>query len=205
MKQVDVYNLQGDKVGTQELNADVFAVKVNEPVVHQVYVAQQANSRQVVAHTKTRGEIKGGGRKPWRQKGTGRARHGSIRSPLWRGGGITFGPRNDRNYTKQVNQSMKRTALHMVLSDKVSNEKIVVVDSFASIEGKTKQLLNGLQKLPVGAASCLVVLSDKQPNVVLAGRNLPQVSFVAADSLNIGDVLHNEFIIIEQAGVSQIR
>lgn len=205
MTQIDVYNLQGEKVGKQDLDPAVFEVKVNEPVVHQVYVAQNANSRQVVAHTKTRGEVKGGGRKPWRQKGTGRARHGSIRSPLWRGGGVTFGPRNDRNYTKQVNQSMKHAALHMVLSDKASNQKIVAIDSFSSVKGKTKELIEAFQKLPLEKVSCLVVLSENQPQVIQAGRNIPHVFFVAADSLNIGDLIHSEYVIIEQAGFSQIR
>lgn len=205
MVKIDVYNLQGEKVGSQELNPAVFEVKVKEPVVHQVYVAQQANSRQVVAHTKTRGDVRGGGRKPWRQKGTGRARHGSIRSPIWRGGGISFGPRKDRNYSQRVNQTMKRQAVRMVLSDKVSGQKIFSVDSFSAIEGKTKPLATALRKLPVGTATCIIVLAKSQPKVVRAGRNIPKIMFVSADSLNVSDLLHNEYVIIEQAGFDQIK
>ncbi len=147
MQKYPVYNLQAEKVREAELNPAVFGVKVKESVVHQVAMAQMANSRVAIAHTKTKGEVRGGGIKPWRQKGTGRARHGSIRSPLWKGGGVTFGPRKDRNFSQKVNKKMKTKALFMCLSDKVNNNLMVLVDKLDLAEGKTKKMVEVMKNL----------------------------------------------------------
>jgi len=137
-----IYNQQAEVVEEMELNPKIFDVPTNSALIHQALVAQMANMRQVLAHTKGRGEVRGGGRKPWRQKGTGRARHGSIRSPIWRGGGVTFGPTKDRNFKKDINKKMKRKALLMALSDKASNKKLVILDKLAIGEFKTKKFDN---------------------------------------------------------------
>jgi large subunit ribosomal protein L4 len=133
-----IYNQQAEKTGEIELNSKIFGKKVSESLVHQAVVAQMANQRQVLAHTKTKGEVRGGGKKPWKQKGTGRARVGSSRSPLWRGGGITFGPRNDRNFSLKINQKMKQSALFMALSDKLADNKMIILDKVEMKEYKTK-------------------------------------------------------------------
>ncbi len=197
--------MTGAAVGEQELNDAVFSVPVKEDVVHQVMVAQQANSRQVVAHTKTRGEVRGGGRKPHRQKGTGRARAGSIRSPLWRGGGVVFGPRKDRNYTKQVNRKMKQSALRMVLSDKVANDHLVVVDEWAVAEGKTTNLKASLQKLPSADSKVLISLAKKNDDLVKAASNLMNTNYIAADSLNVVDLLKNDYVVLDKAAIELIN
>ena len=141
MKKVSVYNSEAKKIKDVELNPEIFGIEVKESVVHQVAVAQMANSRDAIAHTKTRGEVRGGGKKPWRQKGTGRARHGSSRSPLWIGGGVTFGPRSDRNFSQKVNKKMKIKALFMCLSDKVAESNLFLLDKMSLSEGKTRELV----------------------------------------------------------------
>ncbi len=142
-----VYSQTGEKVKELELNPRIFGVAVKESVVHQVAVAQMANSRQVLAHTKDKGEVRGGGRKPWRQKGTGRARHGSIRSPLWKGGGVTFGPTKERNFSQKVNKKMKRKALFMCLSDKVKQDWLILLDKLELSEGRTREMVAVLKSL----------------------------------------------------------
>lgn len=142
-----VYSQNGEKVKDLELNPGIFNVEVKNSVVHQVAVAQMANSRVAIAHAKTRGEVRGGGIKPWRQKGTGRARHGSIRSPLWVGGGVTFGPRKDRNFSQKVNKKMKRKALFMCLSDKVNNDLLFLLDKLIVVDGKTREMVDVLKSL----------------------------------------------------------
>lgn len=147
MPEVKVYNQEGKEVGKEKLNPAVFDVEVKPIVVQQVVVAIQANARQVIASTKDRSEVRGGGRKPWRQKGTGRARHGSIRSPLWRGGGVTFGPTTQRNFSLKVNKKVKRKVLFMSLSDKATNQKIILLDKIELPEIKTKKFFSILQNL----------------------------------------------------------
>lgn len=147
MSKATVYNTSGEKVKEMELNPKVFALEVQSELITQAVVAQQANRRQNLAHTKDRSEVAGGGRKPWRQKGTGRARHGSIRSPLWRSGGITFGPRKNRNYSAKINKKAKRKAILMSLSDKAANQKIILLDKMSLEEAKTKKFFEILQNL----------------------------------------------------------
>jgi large subunit ribosomal protein L4 len=141
MEKLPVYNLKAEKTKEAELNPAVFGVKVKESLVHQVMVAQMANSRVAIAHTKTKGEVRGGGKKPWKQKGTGRARHGSSRSPIWVGGGITFGPRSNRNFSLKINKKMKTKALFMCLSDKLNEKLLVIIDKLSLTDGKTKEIV----------------------------------------------------------------
>lgn len=202
---VKVYNAGGEVVGEQQLAQKLFAVKVKPTVVHQVVVAQEANSRESIAHTKTKGEIRGGGRKPWKQKGTGRARTGSIRNPQWRGGGVVFGPRSNRNFTLKVNKKMKNAALAMVLSDKVANDKLVIVDQFDVKAGKTKQLRDILGKLPSSGHRVLLSLGGANSNVVRAAQNLATIGCCAADSLNVVDIIKHDYLVLDKAAVTTIE
>jgi len=189
---VKVYNLAGEKKEALKLNEKVFGLKANEALVHQAMVAQMANERQNLAHTKDRSEVRGGGRKPWRQKGTGRARAGSNRSPIWMGGGVTFGPRSERNYKKQINKKMKQKALLMVLSDKAANKNLTVIENFDVKEFKTKTIDNLLKKIEGKKdkkRSVLIINSKKDEKAKYSFRNLVGVKYINIDNLNIVDLL----------------
>jgi len=210
---INVYNQEGKAVSEMEVSDQVFGVKVNEALVHQAAVAQMGNERQNVAHTKDRSEVRGGGRKPWVQKGTGRARAGSIRSPIWIGGGVTFGPRNERNYTKQLNKKMKRKALCTVLSDKVQSERLVVVDDLEASEFKTKtakSLLNQMEKAVLGTEDktkrSVLVINDKyDEKVKYSFRNLKGVKVVNLDSINILDLLKYRDVVITRKSMEKLN
>lgn len=204
MAKSKVYNLEGKAVGEHVLNPEVFAVQVKPVVVQQAVVAQQASARSPFAHTKTRSEKRGGGRKPWRQKGTGRARHGSSRSPIWRGGGVTFGPRAERNFTKGVNKKMKKSALRMVLSDKASDSSVILVESLSLPEIKTKQVVSALSKLPLKGHKTLFVTEKDDGKLVLSSRNIKDVQTIGADSLNILDLLKAHNIVIPVSALATI-
>lgn len=195
------YNQEGTVTGSMEVNPRVFGVKVNPLLVQQVVVALQAQSRRPIAHTKTRGEVRGGGKKPWKQKGTGRARHGSIRSPLWVGGGITFGPRSSRNFAKRLNKKMKTKALLMVLSEKCANEHLLVFDTLTFAEPKTKLAAKWLAAEPLKQKKTLIVLPDSNENVVRATRNLRNAKTVRADSLSVLDVLGFDRVAMAKASI----
>lgn len=204
MAKVNVYNSKGKVVSSKDLKDELFAVTPNIALIHQVVETQMANARLPLAHTKTRGEVSGGGRKPWKQKGTGRARHGSIRSPLWVGGGITFGPRKDRNWTKKLNKKMKQKALYMCLSDKVLNEKLVLLDTLNVEQVKTKEIKAILSSLPV-EKKVLIVLDKQDQNIVKASKNLDNVKIILADSLNCVDLLKYPTVIILESAVEVIE
>ena len=194
MSKVNVYNQEGKMTGEMELNPKFFDVKVNPAFVHEIVVAQNANARKPVANTKTRGEVRGGGIKPWKQKGTGRARQGSIRSPQWVGGGIAFGPRKERNFAVKVNRKAKQKALFMALSDKVSDGKLLVLESFQPKEPKTKLAAGLFQKLPIGRRT-LAVIPKSDAMLMRMVRNLPNVTLVTVNSLNLGDVLAHPSVV----------
>jgi len=195
MPKVDVYNIDGQVVRSADLPDRIFGLAMNPAVVKQVVSAQQANARQPVAHTKTRGEVRGGGKKPWRQKGTGRARHGSIRSPIWRGGGVTFGPRSTRSYSVKVNQRMKQQALFMALSEKLAQQQLVVLDELSVPEAKTKILATKLKKWPIHKGA-LLILPGANDRLEKSSRNLPAVTTVRGDSLNVLDVLRHSLVVM---------
>ncbi|MFA5021044.1 MAG: 50S ribosomal protein L4 [Patescibacteria group bacterium] len=202
-----VYNNNGEQVKDIELSGRLFGVKPRAEVVHQVVLAQEANSRQVLAHTKTRGEVRGGGKKPWKQKGTGRARHGSTRSPIWVGGGITFGPRSDRNFTQKVNKKQKQLALAMCLSDKVANNSLVILDGLANTSGKTKDLslwLKGLKGKLAGlkdSKKVLLVMAVPDAKLTKAAANLANIKTISAKSLNCVDILKADALIAGAAAI----
>ncbi len=194
MPSVKQYNQDGKETGAVELNAKFFGVKVNPAFVHEVLVAQQANARKPIAHTKTRGEVRGGGIKPWKQKGTGRARQGSIRSPQWVGGGITFGPRAERNFSVKVNRKAKQKALFMALSDKVSNDHLMVLESFQANSPKTKFAADLFKNLKV-TRKALAVVPKSDPAMLRMVRNLQNITLVTVNSLNLEDILANNVIV----------
>lgn len=204
MAKVKLYNLKGEAAGDVNLDDTVFAVTVDSKLVQFVANAQRANAFQPYAHTKDRGDVSGGGKKPWRQKGTGRARQGSIRSPQWRGGGSVFGPRNTRNPVQKVNKKVRQQAVRMVLSDKLANNTLIVVDSFDTLTGKTKEFASVLSKLPTKRSSALIASSKKSDLLNRASRNLPRVNAVLAGSVNVRDLLAYKFLVIDQSGAETL-
>ena len=202
MANVSVYNIEGKEVGSIELNDAVFGVEVNEHLVHMAVVNQLANNRQGTQSAKTRSEVSGGGRKPWRQKGTGHARQGSTRSPLWTGGGVVFAPK-PRDYSFKMNKKEKRIALLSALSSKVAESKIVVLDEFKLDEIKTKKFVEVMNNLKVENA--LVVLEGENKNVVLSGRNIPSVKVTATNEINTYDVLKYTTLVVTKAAVEKLE
>ena len=202
MANVSVYNMEGKEVGTMELSDAVFGVEVNEHLVHLAVVQQLANNRQGTQKAKTRSEVSGGGRKPWRQKGTGHARQGSTRSPQWTGGGVVFAPK-PRDYSFKMNKKEKRIALLSALSSKVAESKIVVLDEFKLDEIKTKKFVEVMNNLKVENA--LVVLEGENKNVVLSGRNIPSVKVTATNEINTYDVLKYTTLVVTKAAVEKLE
>jgi len=198
---VNVYNQKGQEVGKADLKSGIFGVEMNSDLVHQSVEAQMANARKVIAHTKDRSEVSGGGRKPWRQKGTGRARHGSNRSPIWRGGGITFGPTNKRNFAKKINKKMKAKALFMALTSKLVDNEMIMLDKIELAAVKTKQMIGIMSDLQNALdrdfkKGMLVVLPASDEQIVQASNNIPKVKIIRADSLNIVDVLKYKHLLM---------
>ena len=202
---VDIYNEKGESSGSATLPKEIFEVPMNADLVHQVLVSSRSNIRQNSAHTKNRGEVRGGGRKPWRQKGTGRARHGSTRSPIWKGGGVSGGPRNERNFDREIPKKMRRKALFMVLSEKARNNLLIVVDKFLKKKKKTKTMNELFKKLPLNNSSRLVLYSDGNNNVYLASRNIKKTAVQRARDLNIIDLLNNKYLLISKDVVKEIE
>jgi len=202
MANVKVYNMEGKEVGTLELNDAVFGVEVNEHLMHLAVVGQLANKRQGTQSAKTRNEVSGGGRKPWKQKGTGHARQGSTRAAQWVGGGMIFAPK-PRDYSVKMNKKEKAAAIKSALSSRVAEEKIYVVDSLSFDEIKTKKMAAVLDSLKVEKA--LVVLDKKDENVILSARNLPAVRTVMSNSINVYDILKYGSLVITKEAVAQIE
>ncbi|MBD5552052.1 MAG: 50S ribosomal protein L4 [Lachnospiraceae bacterium] len=203
MANVSVYNMEGKEVGTIELNDAVFGVEINEHLVHMAVVQQLANNRQGTQKAKTRGEVSGGGRKPWRQKGTGHARQGSTRSPQWKGGGVVFAP-VPRDYSFKMNKKEKRAALKSVLSDKVAMSKLIVLDELKFDEIKTKKFKAVLENLKV-ADKALVVLGEKDDVVIKSANNLPFVQTALPGTINVYDILKAGTLILTKDAVTKIE
>jgi large subunit ribosomal protein L4 len=202
MAKVAVYNMEGKEVDSIELNDSIFGVEVNEHLVHMAVLQQLANNRQGTQKAKTRSEVSGGGRKPWRQKGTGHARQGSTRSPQWTGGGVVFAP-VPRDYTFKMNKKEKRAALKSVLTSKVADEKFVVVDELKLDEIKTKKFVEVMKNLNVEKA--LVVLDSMNENVIASAANIPTVKTVQTNELNVFDALKYDKVVVTKAAVETIE
>jgi len=201
---VKTYDQNGKEVGQTRLPSEIFDVKVNSDLIHQVVTSQMANKRTVIAHTKDRAQVRGGGRKPWRQKGTGRARHGSRRSPLWKGGGVTFGPTKVRNFEKKINKKMRRKAILMVLSAKVKNNLLLILEKLSLEKPKTKLMAGILGKLPF-KGSALIVLPQLERDIVRAARNIKDVATVEARNLNALDLLSFKYLIMPKDSIKVIK
>ena len=202
MSKVSVYNMEGNQVGEIELNDAVFGVEINEHLMHKAVVSQLANKRQGTQSAKTRSEVSGGGKKPWRQKGTGHARQGSTRAPQWTGGGIVFAPK-PRDYSIKLNKKEKRAALKSALSARVAENKFIVLDELKLDEIKTKKFLAVLENLKVNKA--LVVLGEKNVNVILSARIIPGVQTALVNTINVYDILKYNTMIVTKEAVSAIE
>jgi len=197
-----IYNQKGDQTGEVELSPALFEVEMNQSLLQQVVVAQQANSRLTLADTKTKGEVSGGGKKPWKQKGTGRARHGSIRSPLWKGGGVTFGPTTAVNYSKKVNKKVKRQALAMVLSEKAAEARVLIIDSLVYDKPATKSAASLMKKMKLDNR-LLLVLEKIEEQTMKSFRNIDGVNVIAANSLNVYDIMKSKNVIFTSEALKE--
>jgi len=202
---IDTYNQSGEKVGSMDLSDAVFGVELKEALLHQAVVAQMGNMRRVIAHTKDRSEVRGGGKKPWRQKGTGRARHGSRRSPIWVGGGVTFGPTTDRNFKKKINAKMKQKATLMALSGKVKDQELIVLDKLELKAAKTKEMAVVVDKVVPGIATALLMLPEKNETIQRAGRNLSDFKTISILNINVLDLLNHKYLVVTQGTVEALN
>lgn len=204
MASVKLYTADGTTKGEIELDDRLFGVKVNPALIHEAVVHQMNNARNSVAHTKTRGEVAGTGKKPWKQKGTGRARHGSRRSPIWSGGGITFGPRNSRVFNSKMNQKARRKAISMVLSDKVVNDRFFAIEDLTIDEGKTKNLLNVLKNLSLAEKKVLIVDLPTNKLISRAAKNVQSISTTPVNALNMVDLLKGDYVLMSQKAIESL-
>lgn len=202
MSKIEILNLNGEKV---KLNEKVWGIQPNDAVLHNAIVLAMSNARMSNASTKTRSEVSGGGRKPWRQKGTGNARQGSIRATQWRGGGIVFGPNPNKNYTKKQNKKERRLAILSALSYKVLDKELIVVDSINFETNKTKEMVDLLTKLNIRNNKVLVVVEELTENICLAARNLPNVKLVTYNEVNVYDVTNSDNMLITEAAIKKLE
>ena len=205
MTKINIFNLKGEKVKERNLKDNVWGITPNDAVLHNAIVLNMANLRQATASTKTRSEVSGGGRKPWRQKGTGNARQGSIRATQWRGGGIVFGPNPNKNYTKKMNKKERRLAIKSALAYKVIDKELIVVDELKFESSKTKEMVNLLTKFDIEVNKVLVVVSELTENVCLAARNLANVKVVAFDEVNAFDLVSADNMLIEVSALDKLE
>ena len=205
MSKIEILNLNGDKVKDGKLNDNIWGNTPNDAVLHNSIVLNMANMRQGTASTKTRSEVSGGGRKPWKQKGTGNARQGSIRATQWRGGGIVFGPNPNRNYTKKMNKKERRLALLSALSYKVSDKELIVIDSLEFATSKTKEMVNLLTNLKIENNKVLVVVNELTENVCLSARNLANVKVVTYEEVNAFDVVSADNMLITSDALNKLE
>ena len=202
---IDTYNQNGEVTGSVTLPKEIFDVKFNADLVHQITVSLSGNKRQVSAHTKTRSEVRGGGKKPWKQKGTGRARHGSIRSPLWKGGGVTHGPRTERIFEREVPKKMRRKALFMVLSEKLKNKQLIILDKIELEKGKTKEMANSLVKLPCSKQATLIALPNYDKKIFMATRNIKKTFIEDARNINVLQLLSYKYLLLTKDSIKTIE
>jgi len=200
-----VYNQQGKEIENILLPKEIFEAETNNDLIYQVVVSQTSNQRKVIAHTKGRGEVSGGGKKPWKQKGTGRARVGSTRSPLWKGGGVTFGPTKEKNFKKKINKNMRKKALFQVFSAKAKDNFLIIIDKIDLEKAKTKQAVQLLIDISMKDKKCLIALEKNDKKIITAFKNIPFVKTIEARNINILDLLSYKYLIIEKNGIKIIK
>ncbi|MDD5083715.1 MAG: 50S ribosomal protein L4 [Candidatus Moranbacteria bacterium] len=205
MAKISVYNVQGEEVEKLEIADSVFDMPSNNTLLHQVFVALMANIRGVYAHTKTRSEVSGSGKKPWKQKGTGRARVGSVRTPVWKGGGIVFGPRNNRNFVQKINQKMRRKAVMIALSEKIREGKLIVLDALSFPEQKTKLMAATLKSLNISNKSVVMGLSANEKEFEKVSRNIPRLKNILADNVNVADLLNHQYFVVSKESLQGLE
>jgi large subunit ribosomal protein L4 len=201
---ISVYNLEGKKLEDMEVSEAIFGMKANDELVQQTFVSIQSNQRQVLAHTKNRGERAGSGIKPWKQKGTGRARVGSVRTPTWRKGGVAFGPRNDRNFKKKINKKMNAQAIKLVLSGKAKDNELKIIDKFEFKDNKTKEVAAALSNLKI-ASRILLAFSAAEKDARIASRNIAKAENIMTAQLNIVDMLNNKYLLMSKESVKYLE
>ena len=202
-----LYNQKAENIGKVDLPDKIFGLKMNDDLVHQIVTSQMSNKRQVIAHAKGRGEVRGGGKKPWKQKGTGRARHASIRSPIWKGGGVTFGPTKERNFKKKINKKMARKALFMVLSSKAKDKQLFVLDNIILENPKTKEMaviMKNLSSLMGNKPTVLLALPSMEDKIKRSSKNLPNFSAVEARNLNPLEILSYKYLVLAKDSVDAL-
>ncbi len=204
MTKIDIYNQTGEKASQIELNSKIFNAKVNDDLIYQAVLTQLGNARRSNAHTKTRGEVAGSGIKPWKQKGTGRARIGDIRAPHWTGGGVIFGPRNQKNYSKRFPKKMRKAALAMALTERVKEKRIIVINSLELKNIKTRDAQKALAKLPITEGNILII-AESNKNNTLSFRNLPYVKLINVNNINIYDILKFNWIIFTADSLKKLE
>jgi large subunit ribosomal protein L4 len=211
---IKVYNQKAEEAGEIKLSDKIFKIEVNEALVHQAMVAQMSNERQVLAHTKSRSEVRGGGKKPWRQKGTGRARAGSSRSPIWIGGGVTFGPKKDRNFSKNINKKMKQKAIFMVLSDRLLSNKLAIIEKIDIKEYKTKDIDKTIKNfeekvikedIKKNKRSVLLINDKKDDKIKYSSRNLEGLKTINTENINILDLLKYRNLVITKKTIEKLE
>jgi large subunit ribosomal protein L4 len=211
---IKVYNQKAEEAGEIKLSDKIFKIEVNEALVHQAMVAQMSNERQVLAHTKSRSEVRGGGKKPWRQKGTGRARAGSSRSPIWIGGGVTFGPKKDRNFSKNINKKMKQKAIFMVLSDRLLSNKLAIIEKIDIKEYKTKEIDKTIKNfeekiikedIKKDKRSILLINDKKDDKIKYSSRNLLGLKTINTENINILDLLKYRNLVITKKTIEKLE
>lgn len=204
-----LYNKEAQEIGKVDLPDEVFGLPLNKDLIYQVTTSQMSNRRQVIAHTKGRGEVRGGGKKPWRQKGTGRARHGSIRSPIWKGGGVTFGPTKDRNFKKKINTKMARKAMFVALSSKVKDKQLAILDDMKLENIKTKEVAMMYKQMAklmnTKSAKILIVTPGNDSKLQLSARNIPKLSTMEVRNLNALDILANKNLLLLKDSINVLK
>ncbi|MBI5079085.1 50S ribosomal protein L4 [Candidatus Wolfebacteria bacterium] len=202
---VDICDKQNKKVDVMDLSDRIFNAKWNPDLIHQALTVQLSNRRQPLAHAKGRGEVSGGGKKPWKQKGTGRSRHGSIRSPIWIGGGVSHGPKKERDFSRKINKKMKRLAVFSVLSKKIKDGEFKFIDSFNPESSKTKEMANILKNIFGSRLNCLLIASSANRRIKQAVSNVKNVDAISSKSLNVYDLLRRKYIIVEKEAIKEIE
>lgn len=204
MAKAKVFNSKGEKVKEIELADTVFSLKRNDDLIHQVFVALSANERQVLAHTKTRGERAGSGIKPWKQKGTGRARVGSVRTPVWKKGGVVFGPRKDRNFKQKINKKSNDRAIAMTLSGKLKDEEIIIIDKLETKNRKTKEMAEMIKNLKI-SGKILIAFMNEEKEQIISAKNMKNVKNIFTDQLNVLDMLNNKYLLLSEESVKELE
>jgi len=204
MNKISVYNLEGEKLEDMEVSDAIFNIDDNQDLLHQVYTTLSGNRRVATAHTKDRSERAGSGKKPWKQKGTGRARTGSVRNPIWRKGGVIFGPRNDRNFSGKINLKMKQKALKVALSNKVREEKLIIVDTLNLSEKKTRQFNNFLEAIKV-SGTVLAGYTEKEKDNRMVSRNIGTVENCLTRDMNVYSLLNNQYVLMSKDSIQELE